>query len=162
MTRSLDQALQAVDLTYQQVEQIAYDVISEPLAQVNEIIQELGKDINEMSIDMLRTYMLKLQLSIFQISEIKDKSVTKAQCAEALRKEAYSVSFLKQEGSVGQKEASATIDISDRIIVEYVYDFISALIKTKVDQGLRLVDTLKSVLMSRMQEVKLNGLNLSE
>lgn len=158
MAKDLSKAISEVELTYEQIEQIANDIIKEPLDSVNQLVNEIQVNLPVMSIDLLRDYMVKLQLAVFQISEIRDKAAAKAQCAEALRKEAYSTSFLTQEGTAGQKDASATIAISENIVTEYLYDLVSNLVKTKIDQGLRLVDTLKSALMSRMQEAKISNM----
>lgn len=160
--KNLNEAITNVETTYDQIEQIAQDIIKELFEEINSLVTEIQLNINNLSIDAIRNYMLQLQTSIYQISEIRDKATAKAQCAEALRKEAYSTSFLKQEGTAGQKDANAIIDISDKIVTEYLYELISNLIKTKIDQGLRLIDTLKSILMSKMQEVKIGTLNLGE
>ena len=158
MAKDLCKAISEVELTYEQIEQIANDIIKEPLDSVNQLVNEIQVNLPVMSADLLRDYMIKLQLAVFQISEIRDKSAAKAQCAEALRKEAYSTSFLIQEGTAGQKDANATIAISENIVTECLYDLVSNLVKTKIDQGLRLVDTLKSALVSRMQEAKISNM----
>lgn len=158
MAKDLSKAISEVELTYEQIEQIANDIIKEPLDSVNQLVNEIQVNLPVMSIDLLRDYMIKLQLAVFQISEIRDKAAAKAQCAEALRKEAYSTSFLIQEGTAGQKDANATIAISENIVTECLYDLVSNLVKTKIDQGLRLVDTLKSALVSRMQEAKISNM----
>jgi len=44
---------------------------------------------------------------------------------------------------------------SEEIIVESLYKLVANLLKTKLDALHRLVDALKSVLMSKMQEAKL-------
>ena len=158
MAKDLSKAISEVELTYEQIEQIANDIIKEPLDSVNQLVNEIQVNLPVMSADLLRDYMIKLQLEVFQISEIRDKAAAKAQCAEALRKEAYSTSFLIQEGTAGQKDANATIAISENIVTECLYDLVSNLVKTKIDQGLRLVDTLKSALVSRMQEAKISNM----
>lgn len=158
MAKDLSKAISEVEITYEQIEQIANDIIKEPLQSVNQIVDEIQVNLPVMSADLLRDYMVKLQLAVFQISEIRDKAAAKAQCAEALRKEAYSTSFLIQEGTAGQKDANATIAISENIVTECLYDLVSNLVKTKIDQGLRLVDTLKSALVSRMQEAKISNM----
>ena len=158
MAKDLSKAISEVETTFDQIEHIANDTIREPLNNINSIISTIQTDINEASTDLLRVYMMKLQVAIFQLSEIKDLTAVKAQVAEALRKEAYSTSFLTQEGTAGQKDASATIAISENIVTEYLYELVSNLVKTKVDQGLRMIDTLKSILMSRMQEAKISNM----
>ena len=161
MAKDLNKAISEVEITYEQIEQIANDIIREPLNNINNIVDNIQVNVNDISIDLLRIYMMKLQVAVFQISEIKDMTAVKSQVAEALRKEAYSKSFLVQEGTAGQKDASATIAISESIVTEYLYELVSNLVKTKVDQGLRMIDTLKSILMSRMQEARIsNAVNM--
>lgn len=162
MAKDITKALDEVDITYDQIKQIAEDMLSEDISPINQLVKDIEQNIENISVDALRGYMLKLQLVVFQLSELKDKTSVKAQCAEAVKKEAYAMSFLSKEGTVNQRESSATIDISENIVVECLYEFASNLIKTKVDQGLRLIDTLKSILMSRMQEMKISNMNITD
>lgn len=160
--KNLDKALAEVDITYDQIKQIADD-ITLPLTQpINDIINFIERDINNLSIDALRNYMLNLQIEAFKLSEIRDKAATKAECAEAIRKEAYATNFLGQDGTATVKESNATLAISENIIVEYLYELSATLIKTKVDHTLRMIDTLKTIMMSRMQETKISAMNLAE
>lgn len=160
--KNLDKALAEVDITYDQIKQIADD-ITLPLTQpINDIINFIERDINNLSIDALRNYMLNLQIEAFKLSEIRDKAATKAECAEAIRKEAYATNFLGQDGTATVKESNATLAISENIIVECLYELSATLIKTKVDHTLRMIDTLKTIMMSRMQETKISAMNLAE
>ena len=160
MSKDLNKALQEVEMTYSQIKQIAEDMLAETFFPLNQVVDEIQMNIQNLSIDSLRHYMLQLQLNTFQLSELRDKSAVKAQCAEAIKKEAYATSFLSQEGTAGQKDSNATIAISENIVVECLYELVANLVKTKVDQSLRLIDTLKSILMSRMAEAKIsNALN---
>lgn len=160
MSKDLNKALQEVEMTYGQIKQIAEDMLAETFFPLNQVVDEIQMNIQNLSIDSLRHYMLQLQLNTFQLSELRDKSAVKAQCAEAIKKEAYATSFLSQEGTAGQKDSNATIAISENIVVECLYELVANLVKTKVDQSLRLIDTLKSILMSRMAEAKIsNALN---
>lgn len=157
MTKELSAALDAVEMTYEQVEEIANNILLNLLTPVNQIAATIKSQIENLSIDSIRYYMLQLQLETFQLSELRDKAAVKAQCAEALKKEAYAKSYLIQEGTQSQKDSSATISISENIVAECLYELVAALVKTKVDHSLRLIDTLKSILMSRMQEAKINN-----
>lgn len=158
MSKDLNNALTAVEITYGQIKQIAEDMLAEAFIPVNQLVVEIQMNINNISIETLRDYMLKLQLNTFQLSELRDKTAVKAQCAEAIKKEAYATSFLAQEGTAGQKDSNATIAISENIVVECLYELVANLVKTKVDQSLRLIDTLKSILMSRMAEAKISNM----
>lgn len=157
MAKDLKQALDAVEITYSQIKDIADDMLYESFAPINQLVSEASAYIDNMSIDTLRHYMLKLQLAVFQLSELRDRTATKATCAEAVKKEAYASSFLVQEGTAGQKDSNATIAISENTVVECLYELVASLVKTKVDMCLRLIDTFKSILMSKMSEAKLSA-----
>ena len=43
---------------------------------------------------------------------------------------------------------------AENIVVSCLYELVASLVKTKLDSLHRLVDVLKSVLMSKMQEAK--------
>ena len=104
--------------------------------------------------DQIRDYILTIQLKAFEISEIKEKAALKAELAETLQKEKFAVSFNGLEGSAAVKDKLALVETSAEIVTEALYNLIANLLKTKLDQLHRLVDALKSILMSRMQETK--------
>jgi hypothetical protein len=115
-----------------------------------------------MSIEMLRDSILKLQLAVYSLSELRDRSGIKATCAEAIKKEAYATAYVSQEGTAGVKDSNTTLAISENIVAQCLYDLVASLVKTKVDMLLRLIDSLKSILMSRMQEAKISATSLAE
>ena len=109
---------------------------------------------------MLRIYMMKLSLASFSFSEVKEKSALKAECAETLRKEAYAKNFNATEGSVAFRENTATINSNYEALAGQVYELVANLFKVKLDEVHRVVATINSVLMSRMQEAKLTMSNI--
>ena len=121
---------------------------------INMIIASVNATVNAMSIDQIRDYILQIQLKAFEISEIKEKAALKAELAETLQKEKFAISFNGLEGSAAAKDKLALVETSAEIVTEALYNLIANLLKTKLDQLHRLVDALKSILMSRMQETK--------
>jgi hypothetical protein len=110
-----------------------------------------------MSIDFIRDSILQLQLAVYSLSELRDRSGIKATCAEATKKEAYAASYVGQEGTAGVKDSNTTLAISENVVAQCLYDLVASLVKTKVDQLHRMIDSLKSILMSRMQEMKISS-----
>lgn len=161
MAKDLNKALETVEMTYSQIKQLADDMLASTFMPINNLINEITGNIESMSIEMLRDYLLRVQLSAFSISELKDRASIKATCAEAIRKEAYATSYLNQEGTQSAKDASATLAIAENIVAQCLYELVASLIKTKLDSLYRLADTMKSVLMSRMQEAKFMNLGTS-
>lgn len=157
MAKNLNKALEEVDITYDQIIQMSNDILADLFQPIDETINNISNNIENISIELITKSMLDLQIKAFRLSELRDKAATKAECAEAIRKEAYAKSFIEQEGTATVKESNATLEISENIIVETLHELVSSLVKTKVDHTLRMIDTLKSILFSRMQEVKINN-----
>ena len=89
----------------------------------------------------------------------EDKSLFKATLGETLRKEAYAHSFNATEGTVAVRENTSIINTSAELLAEELYTLVANMFKTKTDEIHRVVDSLKSVLMSRMQEAKLSNID---
>ena len=162
MAKDLNKALETVEMTYAQIKEIADSMLAGPFEEPNRIIEMIQYNVESMSIDMLRDYILRLQLAVYSLSELRDRSGIKASCAEAIRKEAYAASYIGQEGTAGVKDSNTTLAISENIVAQCLYDLVASLTKTKVDQLHRMIDSLKSILMSRMQEAKLSATSMAD
>ena len=154
MDKKLELALEAVETTYGDLISISNDMLNPIFTPINEVVSSVNTSINAMSIEQIRDYILTLQLKAFEISEIKEKAALKAELAETLQKEKFAVSFNGLDGSAAVKEKLALVETSAEIVSEALYNLVANLLKTKLDQLHRLVDALKSILMSRMQETK--------
>ena len=98
----------------------------------------------------------------FKIKEIKEKAQFKSVLGEALRKEAYAKNFNTAEGTVAVRENLSIINTSSEILAEELYTLVANMFKVKCDEVHRVVDTLKSVLMSRMQEAKISATSMAD
>lgn len=162
MTEKLGLALEVVETTYQELVEISNEILDPILAPINQLISKLSDKGNGLTVDQLREYILQLQLHAFEISEIKEKAAMKSELAEAIQKETFAVKFNSFDGSAAAKDKLALVATSSETVSEIVYNLIANLLKTKLDQIHRLVDCLKSVLMSRMQEAKFMNLSAAE
>jgi len=156
----LNNALDNVEMAYSEVVSIANDMLSPMFTPINSLVGEVNSKINSFTVEEIRNFMMRLQLRAYEISETKEKSTLKAELAESLRKEKYATIFNEAQGTAGTKDNTALLAASEEIIVESLYNLVASLLRTKLDELHRIVDCLKSVLMSRMQEAKLsmNGL----
>jgi hypothetical protein len=162
MAKDLNKALEAVEITYGQIKEIADSMLAGPFDEPNRIVEFIQNNVESMSVEMLRDAILKLQLTVYSLSELRDRSGIKATCAEAIKKEAYATAYVSQEGTAGVKDSNTTLAISENIVAQCLYDLVASLVKTKVDMLLRLIDSLKSILMSRMQEAKISATSLAD
>ena len=156
MKPSLNEALENVEMVYRDIADMSNDVLSEMFEPINSLMDEIKNDINNLGVDQIRDYMIRLQLKAYEISETKDKSAVKAEIAEILQKEKLARSFNEAEGSAAVKEKQAILEASAETVSESLYNLVASLLKTKLDSLYRMVDTLKSILMSKMQEAKLS------
>lgn len=156
MGKNLNDALENVEMTYSQVVEISNDMLTDIFDPINRLVGEIRDNAAGLSIETIRDYMVRLQLRSYEISDIKEKSALKAECAEALRKEKYARNFNAAEGTAGVKDNTALLATSEEIIVESLYNLVANLLKTKLDEVHRLIATLQSILMSKMQEAKLS------
>ena len=154
MNAKLENALNNIETTYGELVEIANDMLKPMFSPINDLVGKINATVNALSVDQIRDYILQLQLKAFEISETKEKAALKAELAETLQKEKFAISFNNLEGSAAVKDKLATVENSSEVVAEALYNLVSNLLKTKLDQLHRLVDALKSILVSRMQETK--------
>ena len=160
MAKDITKALDNVEMAYSQVAEIASSILEEILKPVDNIINVMGTDINSLSLEQLKDYMWKLQHKAYTLSEVKEKSLLKAELAEALQKEKFASSFNEADGAAAVKNNIALLESSEEVVVQALYENISNQLKTKVDQIHRMVNVIQSIIMTRMQEAKLSMSNL--
>lgn len=159
MNKNLDIALQEVELTYENLVSIANDIVNPILIPINNKIKDMEKhniNLYGASLDSLRVLLLDLSIKSYSLSEIKDKAVLKQEIAETLRKEEYARQFNGNEGTVAVKENIALLNSSEQYLVEIIYNLVSSLLKTKLDEVHRLVNAITTIIMSKMSEMKIN------
>lgn len=161
MDIKLSEALQSVEMSYQDLVEIANGMLEPIISPCNAIITEVNNNINSLSIEQIRDYILRIQLAAYQIAEVKEKSAFKADLSAAIQKEKFAISFNGLDGSAAAKEKLALVENSPEIVTNALYNLTANLLKTKLDQLHRMVAALSSVLMSRMQEAKFMQLGSS-
>ena len=154
MQEKIQQALDNLDATYKDLIVIANNVTDRYFQSVDSIIKELYNKVEELSDEDIRQSILKLSFASYSLGETKERSTFKSELADTIKKVAFSEKFNSSEGAVAVRENSAMIDTADEILVSKIYDYVSADFKTKLDEIHRVVDSLKSVLISRQAMAK--------
>ena len=157
MRKELETALNVVEMTYGEIVEIANDLIKQYTDDINPIIKYIGDNIEKLSNDEIRSLMLRLSVKAYSFGDVKERSIIKAECAEMIKKEAYAKSFAEAEGSIAAKDSATLVKISNETLTEAIYDLVAGLFKVKLDELRRLIDTLKTILMSRLSEMKLSS-----
>ena len=160
MNANVSKALSNIDVVYDDLIEVANDIFKETTGEIDVIMANAYNNIENMPNDAIRDLLLRLSLKSYTFSEIKEKSAFKAILGEVMRKEAYAHNFNSSEGTVAVRDNTAIINSGEEIIAEEIYSLVASMLKTKLDEIHRVVDTLKSVLMSRMQEAKLASVDI--
>lgn len=160
MNAQVTKALENIDLTYQDLIDFANDIFKATCSEIDTLIECAYNSIEEMSNDMIRDLMMKLSLKSYTFSEIKEKSAFKATLAETIRKSNYAENFNASEGTVAVRENIAIIQTGAEILSEEIHTLVANMLKTKLDELHRIVNTLQTVLMTRMQEAKLSSVDI--
>ena len=154
MDKKLEDALGRVEMTYKDLVEISNEMLKPLFDPINELVGAINARVNALSIDQIRDYILQLQLKAVE-------AALKAELAEAIQKEQFAISFNGIDGSAAVKDKLALVATSAETVTETLYNLVANLLKTKLDQLHRLVDALKSILMSRMQETKFMNIGTS-
>ena len=160
MTISVSNALDNIDKTYDDLLEVANDIFETTTKEIDGLMEGAYNDIEKMSNDAIRDLMLKLSLKSYTFSEIKEKAAFKATLGEVMRKEMYASHFNNSEGTVAVRENTATIQSGAEILAEEIYTLVANMLKTKLDEIHRVVNTLQTILMTRMQEAKLSTVDI--
>lgn len=155
MNKNVSAALDAIDLAYDELVSIANDIARSVVGDLDVMMDSAYADVERLSNDAIRDLMLRLSLRSYSFSEVKEKAAFKATLGETLRKEAYANNFNSAEGTVAVRENKAILESSNEILAEEIYNLVAAIFKSKIDEIHRIVNTLQTVLMSRMSEAKL-------
>lgn len=162
MKGKLKEALSNIDMMYNDLVEIANKIVIIYTKDIDDLVSNAYNNVNNLSNEDIRQLMLKLSLKSYSFGDTKEKSSLKSKCAETIKKEAYAIKFNEIDGTVAYKENTATIEISDEIVSNAIYDLVANLFRTRLDEIHRVVDSLKSVLVSRMQEAKLSSMGVEE
>lgn len=156
MNAGLEAALDKAQLVYQDLVEIANEMVSSYTEPINKLLTEARNNVNTITNDQIRELLFRLSLNGWQFSEIKEKASLRANCMEAIKNEAYAKAFTGIEGAQGAKQQQALLATQDELLAEVVCDLVASLLKTKLDELHRIVDTLKTILTTRLQEAKLS------
>lgn len=125
---------------------------------IDELVKSASENVENMTTESIRQLSLKLAMESFSFSEVKEKAALKAELSETLRKQTYSRAYVDAEGTGQVKDNKANIAITDAMLSEKLYNYVADQLKIKIDEAHRVIDALKSVMISRASEAKLSGM----
>lgn len=155
--KDLQLALDNVNKTYNELIEIAKDIVKRYSSEVDDLISQATSNIESLSSDKIRLLMTNLSFRAYSLAEAKEHSLLKSGVAETLLDEKKAIEFNGADGTVDSRKNLAIINSSEEILVSLIYDTVGSLLKSKVDEVHRIVDTLKTVIMSRNAEMKITS-----
>jgi ribonuclease HII len=155
MTKELQSALDAAQITYENLKEIADGITSSYVNDLDEEIREIQENIVVLTNDDLRNHIAKVSTRAYFLADARDNSTLCSTVSETLRKEVYANTFLSAEGTQGVKDSKSLLATQEQTLTEAIYDLVNSRFKTKVDESHRIVDSLKTLLTSRLSEMKM-------
>ena len=122
---------------------------------LDDLISKLS-NVESLSDEDIRKFMLKISLECYSFAELKEHSELKQSCATALMKETQARLYNEATGTAEARKNTAITDSSSEVTVNLLYSAVSNLMKTRLDESHRVVNTLNSILISRAAQAKLN------
>ena len=155
MAKDLQKALDNVNITYKELLDIVEDIVNRYSSPIDTIINEVANNIVDLSNDDIRRLLTEISFKSYSLGEAKEYSLLKSEVADALTKEKQAQIFNGSDGTVDAKKNKALLESSEEILVNTIYENVSSLLKTKLDEAHRIVSTLTTILTSRNAEAKL-------
>lgn len=160
MAKTFSEAKASVDDMYKSLTQIADDIVKKNTEKVDRIIKDVENNVEKLTNNDLRNYTLKLATLAYSLGDLVEHADLKRECANALMKETNAREFSLAAGTVDTKKSQALLNTNQEQAVSLLYDLIANLLKSKLVQTQRVIDSLKNTLISRNAEAKLNaGIN---
>ena len=151
----IEKARQEVNDMYRELSPMVEDIVNKYALNINNLVNKISKA-QFLTNDELRDFMLSLSVEAYNFSMSKDSSILKQDCAITIMKEAQAKEYNNTEGTQVIRNNASIINTSDSQVVNLLYSSVANLMKTKLDEAHRMINTLNSILISRNAEAKLS------
>jgi hypothetical protein len=149
-----------VDALSKEVLEIVFSIVEGICAELNNymsVIDEVLKDSSAVVTDAeLEDFIMNLTSILYTVSEGQERLGVEEDVAKAIHKEVYSRVREKAQGTVADKDTAADLASQNEAIVYMVKARAYRLIKSKVELGFEMVNTLKKVITRRIAEIELS------
>ncbi len=154
---NLDRAHKEVNDMYKQLTPMVDTVVEKNSKEVDAIFKKIKANLNNLTNKELQDYMLQLTVEAYYLTNVKDSSTLKQECALTLLKEGQANVFNCTQGTQNARNNQAIIDNLDRQVVNVLYNAVTNRFKSKLDEIHRMINVLSNVLISKNAEAKLRG-----
>lgn len=155
LDQTLAEGMADIQTIYNSLNSQAKEIVKNYTKQIDDLIKSVSDDINNLSNEAIRNIELQLSLMAYDLGELKDKTCIAAEIAEIIQDETEAEAWNTAAGNNEQRKNHAILASSKEKAVAKLYKLVASQIKTKLDEAHRVVDTLKSILISRASDRKL-------
>lgn len=124
---------------------------------LDRIVKEVTENIENLTPSQMRTYMLQLNLEVYNLIDVKNKASLSHDISSAIYKSSYSEQYLNCSGTVENRRQQAIVAMNDKEVVKLLYSNIEGRMKDRVDLAIKLINTLSNILISVAAENKINS-----
>lgn len=124
---------------------------------LDRIVKEVTENIENLTPSQMRTYMIQLNLEVYNLIDVKNKASLSHDISNAIYKSSYSEQYLNCSGTVENRRQQAIVAMNDKEVVKLLYSNIEGRMKDRVDLAIKLINTLSNILISVAAENKLNS-----
>lgn len=154
----IEQAKQEVNDMFNDIAPMAMEIVSKYSSELDKIFDNISSA-QALTNDELRKYMLQLSSEAYLFSMSKDAAILRQECSEMVLKETQAIIYNSTDGTVPIRTNQSLIETGDKQVVNALYDAVANLLKTRLDETHRMINTLNSILISRNAEAKLDYSN---
>ncbi|MBP5468938.1 MAG: hypothetical protein J6Z11_06795 [Candidatus Riflebacteria bacterium] len=155
LDENLVEGMNDIQTIYNSLNSQAKELVKTYTKQIDDLIKKVSANINNLSNEDIRSIELQLSLMAYDLGELKDKTCIAAEIAEIVQDETEAEAWNTATGNNEQRKNTAILASSKEKAVAKLYKLVASQIKTKLDEAHRVVDTLKSILISRASDRKL-------
>ena len=155
LEEALSTGMADIQTIYNSLNIRAKEIVKNYTKQIDDLIKTVSENINNLTNEDIRGIELKLSLMSYDLGELKDKTSIVAEIAEIIQDETEANAWNTAIGNNEQRKNAALLAASKEKFVAKLYKLVANQIKTKLDEAHRVVDTLKSILISRASDRKL-------
>ena len=155
LDENLATGMDNIQTIYNSLNSQAKEIVRNYTKKIDDLIKTVSDNVNNLSNEDIRNIELQLSLMAYDLGELKDKTCIAAEIAEIIQDETEADAWNTATGNNEQRKNTAILASSKEKAVAKLYKLVASQIKTKLDEAHRVVDTLKSILISRASDRKL-------
>jgi hypothetical protein len=155
LDETLAEGMDNIQTIYNSLNSQAKEIVKNYTKKIDDLIKTVSDNVNNLSNEDIRNIELQLSLMAYDLGELKDKTCIAAEIAEIIQDETEADAWNTAVGNNEQRKNTAILSSSKEKAVAKLYKLVASQIRTKLDEAHRVVDTLKSILISRASDRKL-------